>query len=70
VFFERKAYLMAQGIRQRVAALPPVAQDVLRVAAVVGRVVPPDLLAMVAERHAPSRPTSTPTTSRIRSCAN
>jgi tetratricopeptide (TPR) repeat protein/transcriptional regulator with XRE-family HTH domain len=35
---------VAQGIRQRVAALPAVTRDVLGVAAVVGRTVPPAVL--------------------------
>jgi tetratricopeptide (TPR) repeat protein len=39
---------VAQGLRQRVAALPGAAQEVLRVAAVVGRVVAPALLTAVA----------------------
>jgi tetratricopeptide (TPR) repeat protein len=38
---------VAQGIRQRVAVLPPVAREVLGVAALVGRVVPPALLTEV-----------------------
>jgi predicted ATPase len=41
---------LAQGLRQRVAALPDAAREVLGVAAVVGRVVPHDLLLAVAAR--------------------
>jgi tetratricopeptide (TPR) repeat protein/transcriptional regulator with XRE-family HTH domain len=39
---------VAQSIRQRVAVLPRPAQEVLGVAAVIGRVVPPSLLTAVA----------------------
>ena len=39
---------VAQGIRQRVAALPETARAVVGTAAVVGRVVPHELLAVVA----------------------
>jgi predicted ATPase len=41
---------VAQGIRQRVAALAEVAREVLGVAAVLGRVVQPDLLTAVSEQ--------------------
>jgi tetratricopeptide (TPR) repeat protein/transcriptional regulator with XRE-family HTH domain len=41
---------VAQGIRQRVAVLPEAAQDVLAVAAVLGRTVEPALLVAVAEQ--------------------
>jgi len=41
---------VAQGIRQRVAALPAPAQEALSVAAVLGRVVQPTELAAVAEQ--------------------
>ena len=44
---------VAQGLRQRVAALPEVAREVLGVAAVVGRVVQPDLLGDVIDRPEP-----------------
>jgi len=44
---------VAQGLRQRVAALPEVARDVLGVAAVVGRVVPPSLLREVIAQPEP-----------------
>jgi tetratricopeptide (TPR) repeat protein/transcriptional regulator with XRE-family HTH domain len=44
---ERVPWDVAQGLRQRVAALPAAAQEVLGVAAVVGRVVAPALLTVV-----------------------
>jgi transcriptional regulator with XRE-family HTH domain/tetratricopeptide (TPR) repeat protein len=40
---------LAQGLRQRVAALPRVAQEVLEVGAVIGRVVPHALLAAAVD---------------------
>ncbi len=39
---------VAQSVRQRVAVLPPTAQEVLGIAAMVGRMVPPHLLSTVA----------------------
>jgi tetratricopeptide (TPR) repeat protein len=45
---QRVPWDVAQGLRQRVAALPGAAQEVLKVAAVVGRVVAPALLTAVA----------------------
>jgi tetratricopeptide (TPR) repeat protein len=45
---QRVPWDVAQGLRQRVAALPAAAQEVLRVAAVVGWVVAPTLLTAVA----------------------
>jgi tetratricopeptide (TPR) repeat protein/transcriptional regulator with XRE-family HTH domain len=45
---QRVPWDVAQGLRQRVAALPPAAQEVLKVAAVVGREVAPALLTVAA----------------------
>ena len=47
---ERVPWDVAQGIRQRVAALSEVAREVLGVASVLGRVVQPPLLTAVAEQ--------------------
>jgi predicted ATPase/DNA-binding XRE family transcriptional regulator len=41
---------LAQGLRQRVAALPEAAQEIMGVAALIGRVVPRRLLATVVAR--------------------
>jgi transcriptional regulator with XRE-family HTH domain/tetratricopeptide (TPR) repeat protein len=48
---ERIPWSLAQSVRQRVASLPAPAAEVLAVAALIGRTVPPDLLLRVSAQQ-------------------